>query len=171
MTGIANRRKFHANLEDDWVKANMYKDALSLIILDIDFFKEYNDAYGHIEGDNCLAMIGKLLTQSLQENYTVARYGGDEFVIILPGSMLKNTIEFGNKLIKKIEHMKIKHSNSKIKDIVTISLGRACVVPNDNISIIQFIKFADDALYTAKLNGRSQIVAKEIAGFNNVIIN
>lgn len=171
LTGIANRRKFDAALEDAWIKAKMYKDALSLIILDIDFFKEYNDAYGHIEGDNCLAMIGKLLTQSLQENYTVARYGGDEFVIILPDSLLKNTIEFGNKLIKKIEHMKIKHSNSKIKNIVTISLGGACVVPNDNISIMQFIKFADDALYTAKLNGRSQIVAKEIAEINNVIIN
>jgi diguanylate cyclase (GGDEF)-like protein len=160
LTGIANRRKFDHVINHAWKKAKLSKTNLSLIILDIDFFKEFNDNYGHLQGDICLSSISKELIRSLPKNYIAARFGGDEFVILLPESNIDDTENFGRKLIKRIENLSITHAHSKISNTVTATMGAASVIPKENITITQFIKCADDALYAAKIKGRNQIVAE-----------
>jgi diguanylate cyclase (GGDEF)-like protein len=162
LTGIPNRRKFDNVINYAWEKAKSSKTKLSLIILDVDYFKEFNDNYGHLEGDKCLALISKELVNSLHEDYIVARFGGDEFVILLPKTNTEDTIIFGNKLIKRIKNLSIIHNYSKISNTVTITMGATSVIPNDNITITHFIKCADDALYAAKIKGRNQIFAAEM---------
>jgi diguanylate cyclase (GGDEF)-like protein len=157
LTDIPNRRKFDAIITEEWTKAKENKSNISIIIFDIDFFKQYNDNYGHINGDNCLIDISNELSSSLIKNYFAARYGGDEFVIILPDTELEEAISYGENFRYNVENLDICHEFSKIKDIVTITLGVSCVIPSDGITITEFIRQADDALYEAKNNGRNQV--------------
>ncbi|AGK98862.1 sensor domain-containing diguanylate cyclase [Clostridium pasteurianum] len=157
LTGIPNRRKFDSVMNIQWDLAKKNKHNLSLILLDVDCFKQYNDNYGHVEGDNCLAAIGSALSNYIDKKYIVARYGGDEFVIIFPNISLNNVLKLGEKFRTEIENLHLKHEFSNIKNIVTITLGAASVIPNDNITINEFIRQADTALYAAKERGRNQI--------------
>ena len=158
LTDIPNRRKFDAIITEEWKKAKENKSNISIIIFDIDFFKQYNDNYGHINGDNCLINISNELSSSLVNNYFAARYGGDEFVIILPDTDLEEAMSYGEYFRRNVENLAICHEFSKIKDIVTITLGVSCVIPSDGITITEFIRQADDALYEAKNNGRNQVI-------------
>lgn len=157
LTGIPNRRKFDSVMNIQWDLAKKNKHNLSLILLDVDCFKQYNDNYGHVEGDKCLAAIGYALSNYIDKKYIVARYGGDEFVIIFPNISLNNVLKLGEKFRTEIENLNLKHEFSNIKNIVTITLGAASVIPNDNITINEFIRQADTALYAAKERGRNQI--------------
>ncbi len=158
LTDIPNRRKFDLIITEEWNMAKEKKSVLSLIILDIDCFKQYNDNFGHTEGDRCLISISNELTKSLVNNYFAARLGGDEFVIVLPDTNLDEAIRYGENFRRNVEKLSLTHKFSKVSDIVTVTLGASSVIPNNDIEINQLIRQADNALYEAKANGKNQIV-------------
>ncbi|WP_461207399.1 sensor domain-containing diguanylate cyclase [Clostridium sp. DL1XJH146] len=157
LTNIPNRRNFDNLLRVHCFNHMEYKEMISLILIDIDAFKEYNDNYGHIEGDICIQTVAQTLNNSLINNYSAARYGGDEFAIILPNTDGQQAYDFGENLRQKIEKLQIVHGYSKVANYVTITLGVASIIPDNNFNICDFIKKADEALYTAKKRGRNRI--------------
>jgi diguanylate cyclase (GGDEF)-like protein/PAS domain S-box-containing protein len=159
LTGVFNRRMFDTVLEREWLNAQQNKHPLSLILLDIDFFKQYNDHYGHIQGDDCLKQVGKLLnTVGSRSRDFFARYGGEEFVLVLP-----ETDEFAAKKVAERCHQlifkaQIPHKKSQVSQLVTISIGLATIIPTKQDEPIDFIEVADKRLYQAKQKGRNCIV-------------
>jgi len=159
LTGIANRRHFDDTLDLEWRRAMRSAKPLSLIIVDVDYFKNYNDVYGHLAGDSCLQKIANTIRDSLRRagNF-VARYGGEEFVVILPDTNAEGAYLFAESLRKKIEDLNIEHNNSNAGKNVTISLGVSTVVPKKDSSQNEIISLADKALYKAKQGGRNRAV-------------
>ena len=157
LTDIPNRRKFDSIITAQWNKAKEKKSSISIIIFDIDCFKQYNDNYGHTAGDSCLLRISSELNKSLIKDYFAARYGGDEFVIILQNTNLEEAKNYGENFRCNVEKLSLTHKYSKVRDIVTVTLGVSSVIPDNDITIIEFIKQADDALYEAKNKGKNQI--------------
>ena len=162
LTGVANRRCFDQTLQREWTRLQRTKDHLSLIMCDVDFFKLYNDAYGHQGGDDCL----KSVAQALQDNARrggdcVARYGGEEFAVIMPATEEKNAVYVADKIRQAVEKMAMAHSKSSVAPHVTLSLGVATVVPDDPETPESLIKRADEALYRAKSSGRNRVVLWE----------
>ncbi|MBU3182411.1 sensor domain-containing diguanylate cyclase [Clostridium psychrophilum] len=158
LTGIPNRRKFDSFILEEWNKAKENKSIISIIIFDIDCFKQYNDNYGHIYGDSCLIKISKELSKSLVKGYFAARYGGDEFVIVLPHTSLNEAKRYGENFRLNVQKLSLVHKFSKVSDIVTVTLGVSSAIPSNESTIIEFIREADFALYEAKNKGRNQIV-------------
>ncbi|QHW34088.1 PAS domain S-box protein [Paenibacillus rhizovicinus] len=152
LTGIFNRRYFNEQLRAEWNSHALAQEPLSLIMLDIDYFKAYNDTYGHLGGDMCLKATAALIQSSLQEpNRFVARYGGEEFGIVLPGTPINVAAELAELLRIQVEKQEIAHANSKVSRFVTISLGVASVVPAANGSDEEsLVSAADKCLYEAK---------------------
>lgn len=160
LTGIANRRDFDDVFNKEWRRALRNGDTLALVFLDIDFFKKYNDCYGHLAGDDCLRQVGSTLKNSLQRaGDVVARYGGEEFVIILPGASLGDAALVGEKVRGNIEDMKVKHEMSEVSEYVTVSVGVAAVRPELHIVPASLMAKADSALYHAKRQGRNRVIA------------
>ncbi|WP_281274270.1 diguanylate cyclase domain-containing protein [Lysinibacillus antri] len=158
LTGILNRRSFDERLEEEWKRAERNNLPLSLIMLDIDFFKAYNDTYGHLGGDDCLREVANAISQACKrESDSVFRYGGEEFGIILPETDLKGAQTVAEKARKTVENLQISHAGSKISDVVTISLGVATIIPTKYASASSLIESADKALYQAKQEGRNQV--------------
>ena len=160
LTDIPNRRKFDSIINLEWEKAKKENRIISLIIFDIDCFKQYNDNYGHTDGDDCLIQISKELSKSLKGNYFAARYGGDEFVVVLPETNLEEAKRYGENLRSNVERLSIPHKFSKVLDIVTVTLGISTVIPTDRTTIIEFLRQADNALYEAKNKGRNQVMGR-----------
>lgn len=157
LTGIWNRRAFDEQLNVEWHRASLKSQMLSLIMLDIDYFKKYNDTYGHQAGDICLKQVANALELAVWETEDVVfRYGGEEFVVILPGADVARAERIGEMIRKTVESLAIPHSASEISQFVTISLGVNSIVPNEEKSIEQFIEGADQALYQAKQSGRNR---------------
>ncbi len=165
LTGIANRRRFDEFFEQEWWRAKRKKTQLSLILMDIDHFKQYNDNYGHLAGDDCLKQIALTLDNQLKRpTDLVARYGGEEFVCILPDTDNKGALQIAKQFMKSISDLKIPHSYSNTANHVTISLGIATVTPsNSSLSKEELIKVADRNLYEAKANGRNQMKNKQLS--------
>ncbi|WP_238886816.1 diguanylate cyclase domain-containing protein [Clostridium sp. YIM B02551] len=157
MTKIPNRRKLDSYLKDIWNRTLESGNRISLVLFDVDYFKEYNDNYGHVEGDRCIVKIAKILSTFENENFFAARYGGDEFIIVLPECSLNKARELCENLQEIVKFKNIPHAYSKVSDKVTLSLGVTSIVPNKSITIKDFIKKADTALYIAKKRGRNQI--------------
>ena len=162
LTGISNRRSFDNKLEEEWRRSKRSKDPVSLILFDIDNFKDYNDHYGHQAGDEVLRKVGKLLLESKLINRPgdlTARYGGEEFAIILSGATLEYARNVAEKFRKAIMGLKIKHEYSKVENhkIVTISSGVTSLQAQRKSEASQIIKLADQALYLAKENGRNRV--------------
>ncbi|MFT6221353.1 MAG: diguanylate cyclase (GGDEF)-like protein [Candidatus Endobugula sp.] len=155
LTQLANRRYFDEYLEREWLRAKRDKTVLSLVICDVDYFKKYNDTYGHIEGDRCLQQISLALKNSFTRSVdVVARYGGEEFAVILPGTVVDEEGLLARS-IKAITNLNIEHKSSPVSDHITMSFG-ACVVKSDEaLDVIDIIKSADKALYLAKSEGRN----------------
>jgi diguanylate cyclase (GGDEF)-like protein/PAS domain S-box-containing protein len=162
LTGVANRRCFDQTLQREWTRLQRTKDPLSLIMCDVDFFKLYNDAYGHQGGDDCLKAVAQALQDSARRGGDcVARYGGEEFAVIMPVTEEKNAVHVAEKIRQAVEKMAIAHSKSSVAPHVTLSLGVATVVPDDLETPQSLIKRADEALYRAKSSGRNCVVRWE----------
>jgi len=163
LTGIANRRKFDEALLSEWQQSSRDKSPLSLLLLDIDFFKQYNDIYGHVIGDSCLQLVAFAIKKSMQRPYDlVARYGGEEFVCILPKTDLKGAIYIAELILSNIRELNITHDGSSINSILTASIGAACIHPTAHIQPIRLIDAADQQLYQSKHNGRARVSAVEL---------
>ena len=157
-TGISNRRKFDQTLTVEWRYSTRTQSNLSLIMIDIDYFKQYNDSYGHLKGDECLKKIAILLESAVtRKTDLVARYGGEEFVILLHDT----NIEEATKIAEKCRHLVIEnnitHKDSNVADYLTISLGVCSITPSPNSEPEMLIKAADTLLYKAKENGRNRV--------------
>lgn len=158
LTQIANRRKFDQTIESEWQRMAREKKPLGLILSDIDYFKQYNDIYGHQRGDDCLREIAHLLKNSVHRPADiVARYGGEEFAILLPDTELDGCKKIAKKMRQDIENMRIQHKGSTQFQLVTMSFGITSAYPNEQNNLDQLISNADSALYIAKNNGRNRV--------------
>lgn len=160
LTGLANRRYLDSYLEQSWKSGIEHSYPFSIILFDIDFFKLYNDRYGHQAGDSCLQLVAKAAGESIINSTDLAaRYGGEEFCIVLPHAPLKNALIVAERIRSNIEKLQISHVDSKISNTVTISLGVASMIPNSFSTVDDLIAQADRALYQAKQQGRNQVVS------------
>jgi len=159
LTGISNRRHFDYVFEREWRRAWRSSESLALVFLDIDFFKKYNDCYGHLAGDDCLRRVGRALKDLIKRSGdVVARYGGEEFVVVLPATSLENAALVGEKVRENIESLKVEHKMSDVSEYVTVSVGVAAIIPKANIEPASLLVVADNALYHAKRQGRNRVV-------------
>ena len=162
LTGIPNRRSFDTILEKEILRAQRNKSPLSLALGDIDFFKPYNDCYGHTEGDSCLQKVAKAFTRVLKRPGDVAaRYGGEEYAFILPNTPDTWSKLITEKLRSSVESLQIPHSHSQVSEYVTVSIGVVTAVPDVNMLPKDYINAADKALYKAKHEGRNKVVVSE----------
>lgn len=158
LTGISNRRSFDNYIDTSLKSCVRSEKPISLIMADIDFFKGYNDNYGHIKGDDCLIEVAKTIASSVKRPLDfAARYGGEEFAVILPETDEEGAMEVAELIRKNIEALNIPHEYSSVAPFVTLSLGVETTRPNSNYSITEFIDHADKALYKSKSNGRNKI--------------
>ncbi|WP_293131551.1 diguanylate cyclase [Okeania sp. SIO3I5] len=159
LTGISNRRIFDRSLAKEWQICQREKQPLSLIMIDIDYFKKYNDFYGHQKGDDCLSRVAKALSKTIERpRDIVARYGGEEFAIVLPNTERPGAIAIADRIQQAIRVLRIPHERSEVNTIISLSLGIACVIPTANNSPENLIDMADRAMYKAKQQGRNQAV-------------
>jgi diguanylate cyclase (GGDEF)-like protein/PAS domain S-box-containing protein len=157
LTQIANRRRFEEYLDQEWRRMAREGAPLSLILCDIDFFKTYNDTYGHLAGDECLRQVAKAISHAVERPADlVARYGGEEFAVILPNTKAEKAIQVAEKIRSKVQALRIAHTSSQLRQHVTLSLGVASIVPGDDFSTI-LVAAADRALYQAKAKGRDAV--------------
>lgn len=159
LTGVANRRMFDAVMEKEWSNAKRSQQALSLILLDIDYFKQYNDEYGHIQGDDCLKRVAKTLsTVASRPRDFFARFGGEEFVIVLPETDEKSAGIIAERCREGILQEDIPHEKSMVGPVLTVSMGVGSVIPSRHQQAVAFIELVDSRLYLAKKQGRNRIV-------------
>lgn len=162
LSGLANRRHFNVLLEREWERLRREERPLALLFIDVDYFKAYNDTYGHALGDECLMAIGRALANAVRRPGDVAaRYGGEEFVVLLPGTGLEGASEVGERIIGEIDGFAIPHAASSVSGIVTVSIGLAVLVPQTGITTADLLAQADAALYAAKHAGRHRLVVSE----------
>lgn len=158
LTGIANRRRFDETLAVEWHRAQRAKFSVAIILLDIDFFKPYNDHYGHPQGDDCLRRVAGGLTTTLRRaSDFLARYGGEEFVAILANCEMTEALAVAEQMRERIAELAIPHGYSRVASYVTISLGVAARVPELTDVAADLIAAADAALYQAKRAGRNRV--------------
>lgn len=159
LTGIANRRRFDERLAREWKLASRDAALLSLIMIDIDYFKSYNDGYGHIAGDECLKKVAEILDGSVRRPADmVARYGGEEFVAILPKTSHAGAIGIAETMRTRVEALRIPHEKSEVAAHVTVSLGVVTALPTLHESASYLVNAGDKALYEAKRSGRNRVI-------------
>ena len=158
LSGLANRRGFQSRLDFEWMKAQQYGHDLSLLMIDVDHFKLFNDTYGHPEGDACLTRLGEALAGIAAETIGFAgRYGGEEFCLLLPNTGTPRALEIGETVRAAVQKLAMPHSTSS-HQTVTVSVGVACAMPNDAQQPGDLVEAADAALYAAKHRGRNAVV-------------
>lgn len=158
LTGIANRRMFDSYMEVEWANAQRNNLPLSLILLDIDYFKQYNDRYGHIQGDHCLKRIGQLLGGAgMRARDFFARYGGEEFVLVLPETDAESARKVAERCSILIREEQIPHADSP-EGLLTASMGIGTITPTQLDNPMSFLEQVDQKLYQAKQHGRNRIV-------------
>lgn len=158
LTGLSNRRKFDDVLHHEWRRSARTHHSLSLLMIDIDHFKLYNDNYGHLEGDMCLKKVSHIFREfGLRAGDLVARYGGEEFCVILSDTDEKHSLFVAESMRKEIESAQLKHEYSPVASYVTISIGLASIIPNMKLNPDVLIQLADEALYEAKRKGRNRV--------------
>ncbi|PZV16216.1 MAG: diguanylate cyclase response regulator [Pseudanabaena sp.] len=156
LTQVANRRCLDEYLEQECKRAQREKIPLSLVLCDIDFFKSYNDNYGHQEGDRCLQEIAQAISKSTNRPADlVARYGGEEFAIILPNTGAEGALNVAIRATEVVRSLQLTHDYSKVANHVTISCGVATLLPSQDFDVLHLLKSADLALYLAKAEGRN----------------
>jgi diguanylate cyclase (GGDEF)-like protein/PAS domain S-box-containing protein len=164
LTGIANRRRFDETLDCEWRRAVRERTELSLVMLDVDHFKIYNDLYGHLCGDDCLRQIADSIRSVVARAADlVARYGGEEFAVILPNTDSRGAIEVCKEILSTVRKRNITHDGNP-HAVVTVSAGCVTRVPEEGASFVNMLQEADAALYRAKALGRNRVEVAELAG-------
>ncbi|MCF6751416.1 sensor domain-containing diguanylate cyclase [Stutzerimonas degradans] len=159
LTGVANRRMFDNRFQMEWSNAQRTSQPLSLILLDIDYFKQYNDHYGHVRGDDCLKSVGQALSgAAVRPRDLLARYGGEEFVLLLPETDAQAAAQVAERCRQLIRGQNIQHAHSQVAPQLTISLGVGTLVPGPFDQPQAFLEKVDRLLYKAKHQGRNQAV-------------
>lgn len=163
LTGIPNRRIFNRVIKKEWNSCMQEAMPLTVIIIDVDFFKDYNDNYGHLKGDECLKQVANTLAEVLRSSCDfIGRFGGEEFGIILTGAGYEYSIMIAEQMRISIESLQIKHEYSSAAPHLTISLGVATVMPQKHLTYKELINAADKELYKAKKNGRNMVCAVKL---------
>jgi diguanylate cyclase (GGDEF)-like protein len=164
LTGITNRRRFDEVLGIEWLRAARNSSCMSLMIVDIDHFKRFNDHYGHVAGDECLRQVAALLQACARRaGEIVARYGGEEFVILLPGAGLAQAEDLARLCLDGIARIALPHASSPTADHVTFSIGIAHVFPSASGQPAALVNAADTAMYRAKMGGRARYAVADLA--------
>lgn len=160
LTGLTNRRRFDEALQGEWNRCRRSQKPLSMLLIDIDHFKKYNDTYGHQQGDSCLQAVASVLQESFNRSHdAVARYGGEEFVCLMPECDVEGARAKAQALCQAVFARAIPHSSSSVADVVTVSIGVACTIPDGESSAQELLARADANLYAAKSKGRNRIDA------------
>jgi|GEM_PF-2904105 len=161
LTGVANRRHFDEVLDFEWKNAQRQNQIIALGLLDVDWFKKYNDCYGHQMGDECLKEVAKVLTENVSRSGDlVARYGGEEFVFVLPATDGDMALRMAQKICRVFEKLGLPHKLSDF-DFVSVSIGVAAIIPTNNMKPQDLIQMADEALYLAKKQGRNRAITTD----------
>ena len=164
LTNIANRRRFDVSLEVEWESARSNGQPLSLLLFDIDFFKQYNDLYGYVRGDKALIEIAQTLSLALDgPRDVVARFGGEEFVVLLPQADASVALKVAERCQRLIQKQAITHAQSPLDQRVTVSIGVGTVTPGAHMKPSSFIEAVDQQLYAAKKNGRNRIETVQVS--------
>jgi len=157
LTGLANRRSFDEGLAVEWQRAARSGSTLSLLMVDIDHFKQYNDNYGHVAGDECLRRVARVLDNRVRRaGELVARYGGEEFVLLLPGADMAHACETAEQCLLQMQDEALPHVASATSPFVTFSIGVACIRPGNEQEATSLVNAADTAMYRAKSGGRAR---------------
>ncbi len=160
LTGVANRRMFDSVLEREWDNARRNCQPLSLILLDIDYFKQYNDHYGHLQGDTCLRQVGQALkATATRPRDFVARFGGEEFVLVLPETDSAAALKVAERCRSRVFREQIPHAQSDIGAVLTVSMGVGTIIPGHQDQPLAFVESVDQQLYQAKQQGRNRIAS------------
>ncbi|GAB3013635.1 diguanylate cyclase domain-containing protein [Bowmanella dokdonensis] len=158
LTSLVNRRHFNQVFRQEWMRAIRNQSELSLLMIDVDYFKAYNDSLGHAEGDNCLKKIAQALLQGLRDPADiVARFGGEEFVVLLPDTDSAGAARVAERLRTLVQNLKLPHPGSANGGLVSISLGGATCIPNHHLTELGLLQQADTQLYKAKEGGRNRV--------------
>jgi diguanylate cyclase (GGDEF)-like protein len=158
LTGLFNRRHFDATLDAEWRRGFRTRRAISMLMIDIDSFKELNDRYGHLRGDDCLRQIGQALQQHPRRGYDlIARYGGEEFVLLLPETELDSAVNIAESIRQTVKRLGLANKGSSVDDVVTVSIGVASRIPDASENATSIVGAADSALYAAKRNGKDRV--------------
>jgi diguanylate cyclase (GGDEF)-like protein len=158
LTQISNRRWFDQQLRQEWLRLKRHGKVLSVILCDVDYFKQYNDTYGHQAGDECLRDIAKAVSRAVRRpSDLVARYGGEEFVVLLPNTNLAGAMVVAEAIQSMVQQLKRPHCNSQVSDCVSMSFGLASAVPTEDRTPDSLLADADRSLYQAKTQGRNRI--------------
>jgi diguanylate cyclase (GGDEF)-like protein len=163
LTGLANRRRFNDAMEEEIRRARRSKASLSLLMCDVDFFKRYNDAYGHQGGDDCLRMVGAIMRDTFKRAGDLpARYGGEEFAVVLPGAAKEQAERVAEKLRQAIVNRAMPHKGSDVAPFVTMSIGVSTALElSEDINADWFVGKADEALYKSKAGGRNRVTSAQ----------
>ncbi|MGP1717166.1 MAG: GGDEF domain-containing protein [Methylophilus sp.] len=157
LTGVANRRMFDTVLEREWLEARQHQHPLSLIMIDIDYFKQFNDFYGHLQGDEALKQVANTLTQAgVRAKDFFARFGGEEFALILPQTNELSASKIAERCHNLVFKEQIPHAKSEVSQILTISVGASSITPNRNDDFKTFVESVDALMYQAKRSGRNR---------------
>lgn len=160
LTRLYNRRHFGDSYTREWRRSSRERRSLAILMFDIDHFKEYNDTYGHIEGDKCLRAVAEALRSTMRRPADmVARYGGEEFVVMAPGLGTRRALMLAESIRRTVGGLGLEHRGSHVAPVVTVSAGVASVVPSSSFRPDQLLDMADKMLYRAKRQGRNQAVA------------
>ncbi|RDS81050.1 GGDEF domain-containing protein [Dyella psychrodurans] len=159
LTGVANRRRFDVVMETEWNNACRNKQPVSVLMLDIDCFKQYNDHYGHLEGDQCLKRVAKLLTLAASRPRDfVARFGGEEFIVVMPDTNETEAYKIASRCRELIANEHIPHTGSDVSKYLTASIGLSTAMPDCGDEALPFIEQTDRRMYQAKQRGRNTVV-------------
>lgn len=170
LTGLSNRRQLEVTLEAEISRLTPTEAWLSVIMLDIDFFKLFNDTYGHPEGDRCIAMVAAALTRAVHKvSGMTARYGGEEFACVLPGANPEKAMDTAREIQHQIQSLNIPHKGSEISTSVTVSIGIASAQTQPGMGGALWLQHADHQLYSSKKSGRNQIALTDFSASESII--